>query len=268
MHTLKNWLRFITLVLSITSIFILSNCGSETDEGFYQDEDQLESVESTDDLSEFAPEVVAATEASATINIRSNLTNEMKYALSKSRMDGQSSASCSGWTVADWDYVNDTSSWLPQKTKNCLTKKYGSSTGSYGYWRNKCDNNYVYMGHGGYCKFFVDLMLMRAGDVDSSSNPRYSLPSWGSMKGKTIDNSLSPGDVIFKYVPGGTSHIAVVYSILSTDGSGRPTQVDVVDSNYINGNGQFILGKHKISSSGDFYNYLIWTNNSSHTCSN
>lgn len=190
---------------------------------------------------------------SATQDARAAMVREMRYALSQARNNGQSNKSCAGWTAGDWNYVDDPDP-ASRQARDAVYGRYGAyyaGSPGYGPARDRCVG--VSLGKGGQCKFFVDLMLRRGGGV-VNGRARYELPSYAAMQLEAITSDLQPGDVIVK--PSGP-HVAMVYAILARDGSGRPTMVDVVDSNWIS---YEAIGKHKIES-GDLASYRRLTNN-------
>jgi hypothetical protein len=162
------------------------------------------------------------------------ILREAEYALSR-RTNGTSAVILryggGSYYGSDWDYVNS-----DRGARNLMRNHYGGSTGSYGYWyesiaRRSC-------GHGGWCKFFADLVQWRA-----TGGALGFLPRNNQARG-SIDY-VEPSDIIQK--TNGTDHTAIVYRILERYPDGRVKKVDVIDCNFIGGNGEYIIARHPIS---------------------
>ncbi len=107
-------------------------------------------------------------------------------------------------------------------------------------WYN--DPTYGYVGHGGQCLFFVNLLLYRSEADRRWVSQGVNHASWGYIEARwaLIDN-IRPksGDVIFRPQPG--RHIAVV-----TNRNGDT--VDITESNYFSGNPYAQFGKGEMIS--------------------
>jgi len=118
--------------------------------------------------------------------------------------------------------------------------QYGQSRRSY-YWNRSWwlagDWNYDGLGYGkgGECKYFGSRIVTRA------TGGRYSLPG-GSNYAHGDIGWCRPGDIIQR--PGSNKHTAIVFTVLSRDGSGKATRIDVIDSNYIGGRGRQMIARH------------------------
>jgi len=137
----------------------------------------------------------------------------------------------------DWNYVQDPGG--SDALDQMLDHYNPGYVGSYGLWREDwltlaCVN----VGHGGYCKFFADLVQYRA-----TGGAKDFLPGNTSATGSVT--YVEPGDII--QIPQTVGHTAVVIGILARDGQNHVTSVDVIDANYIGGNGEFIIARHPIS---------------------
>lgn len=106
------------------------------------------------------------------------------------------------------------------------------------------------IGYGGQCKTFASTIVNRA------TGGRYTLPSGYSYAHGDI-GYCRPGDVIQKDVGvHGTQHTAIVVAILATDGNGKATLIDVIDSNYIASN---TIARHVLPYSNDLLTYYkVW----------
>jgi hypothetical protein len=156
------------------------------------------------------------------------IVSEAFYALSQSR-NGGSSRSYNGYTMSDWPYP------LQGDCCNALgivtNYMYGGNIGlrgPLGLWLNQYQQ-------GGQCKFFVNLVLYRSS---------YGYP--GGHLVLTPGYSWSPSYSVYDAQPGwiiqspSLPHTAIVVSRLSNG-------LDVVDANWIGGNGSYAIGRHPIT---------------------
>ncbi len=195
--------------------------------------------------------IAGSSARSATQSWRAALVREMNYALAPLRRDGTSTCALYSnggtWTVTDFDYINDQSSLFPKEAKRYLAGIYGGNAGTYGGPGPTCkggpSTRKTYLA--GYCKIAIDTLIVRTLGMHQDSRrvwvPNYRLPNYAQMNLEAISGDLAPGDVL---VDLNAPHIMMVYAILARDGSGKPTSIDVVDSNYV---ATYVLGRHKMS---------------------
>lgn len=149
---------------------------------------------------------------------------EMRYALSR-RVDGTSGLTYQGKYMGDWNYVTGgTDNWAFDKKR----AEYSGGTGTVGFGP---------YGRGGWCKFFVDLLLFRSsyglgngyhlylpgGYTYATVNPRYAAPGW-------VLQSTMP-------------HTALV-DAPHYNSAGQHDGWWVIDANWVGGNGQFYISRH------------------------
>ena len=175
---------------------------------------------------------------------------EAKHALSQ-RNNGTSSQilNYSGsYYGGDWDYVGS-----DPRAREIMSQHYGWNwglIGSPGGWpEHNLTGNWRTVGHGGYCKFFADLVQWRA-----TGGAKGFLPINNQAHGSV--NNVEPGDIIQRTDP---DHTALVIAILQRYSNGRVRKVDVIDSNYIGGDGEFIIARHPITLVNSQGNYLYHT---------
>ncbi len=166
---------------------------------------------------------------------------EAKHALS-TRNNGTSSVilypGYGAYYGGDWNYVQDPGG---ASALSAMLGHYNpGDIGSYGFWTEdwltlSCG---TYVGHGGYCKFFADLVQYRA-----TGGAKGFLPSNTSATGSV--DYVNAGDII--QIPQYVGHTAIVIQVLARDGQNKVTSVDVIDANYIGGNGHFVIARHPIS---------------------
>lgn len=179
---------------------------------------------------------------------------------------GFSSKLINGNTVSDWHYLyTDLNAYRNEKPAYCCDPKDGSSYASVipEFFSESTLDKYSYnlrgdyVGRGGQCKFFVDLLLFRS-EAATRISGTHTLPSYSTMSAKTrYIGHARPGDVIFRIT--GTKHVALVVHVLSGNSdAGTVTSVDVVDSNYIGGDGNEIIGRHIIQGA-ELSSYKIYT---------
>ena len=107
------------------------------------------------------------------------------------------------------------------------------------------------VGRGGQCKYFANLLLYRAGVANVDPMPTY----LGLQEQSRSSGYAKPGDVLFRQ----NYHTAIVTQILRGDpNEGTVTGVQVVDSNWVNGKGNEIIGMHNYYDS-ELSIYSIWT---------
>lgn len=107
------------------------------------------------------------------------------------------------------------------------------------------------VGRGGQCKYFANVLLYRAGVSNVDPMPTYSILNQQSRSSKYA----KPGDVLFKY----NYHVAIVTRVLQGDpNSGTVTGVQVVDSNWVTGDDNEVIGVHNYYGS-DLAQYKVWT---------
>jgi len=199
--------------------------------------------------------VVVSSEARLASTNRHAVVMEAYYALDPAHY-GFSSKLYNGWTVSDWKYLaTDTNAYDKEKSW------YGSNSSvpSYSLFYTNLEA-YSYRdgyGRGGQCKYFVDTLLFRS-EAATRINGTHVLPTYSAMSNSTRPIGYTrPGDVIFR--TNGTPHVASVVQVLSGNSDwGNVTSVDVVDSNYVGGNGQEIIARHIIQGS-ELSNYRIYT---------
>ena len=114
-------------------------------------------------------------------------------------------------------------------------------------------------GRGGQCKYFANLILYRSG-THSAMFPSYSSMEGNSFKLDSDSNleKVKEGDVIFQT----NVHTAIVVGIVRSNG--KVTSIDVIDSNFVGGNGNEIIGKHRYSKD-QLRSYRVWKGTSYYT---
>ena len=107
------------------------------------------------------------------------------------------------------------------------------------------------VGRGGQCKYFANLVLYRA--EIAGANP---MPTYAGLQGQSRSSAYAkPGDVLFRY----KFHTAIVVRVLKGDpSSGTVTGVQVVDSNWVDGEDNEIIGIHNYYGSR-LAAYKVWT---------
>lgn len=163
-----------------------------------------------------------------------NIVSEAFYALSQSRSGGSGRSYYWGGNnnaMGDWNYVNGGSD---NGALNNVGRYIGwSNAGTYwntwnGYWR------------GGYCKFFVDLVLYRS-SYGIGNRYHLILPGGGYDYSRYMTpysvSQARPGWVIQRI---SSPHSAIVVANL-------PNGLDVIDSNYIGGDGSFVISRHPLT---------------------
>lgn len=177
--------------------------------------------------------------------------------------DGRYTQTYQGSATSNWSYLlNDPNAY------NYIKVKYGSDASVWTGWPSYFSNMDVYsrtnlnrwgaaqadvLSHGGQCRGFANLLTYRSATFQQKF-PGYEGCSWGYRP----YSQIRVGDVIETTWANG--HTAVVVAIVSGVAGSSVTSVRVVDSNYVGGNGQEIIGMHTISVSssggvGDLRNY-------------
>lgn len=113
------------------------------------------------------------------------------------------------------------------------------------------DWNYMGLGRGkgGQCKGFAREIVKRA------TGNRYDLPTGYDYAHGNIA-WCRPGDVIQRSNSYGTPHTAIVFAVLERDGAGRATKIDVIDSNFIQGN---TIARHVLPMWGyQLHQFKVW----------
>jgi len=214
-------------------------------QGCSENENPVEPVEVTTDPAEtHEPPVVALAAKWDPSGWQNAIILEAKHALSR-RNNGTSGVilySGGAYYGGDWDYIRDPGG---ASALAAMRRHYSSAQiARYGLWREDwLTHACVNVGHGGYCKFFVDLVQWRA-----TGGAKGYLPPNGSATGSI--NYVQPSDIIQKNA--GTDHTAIVIAILARDSRGRVTAVDVIDANYIGTTrtkNRYIIARHPISGS-------------------
>ena len=196
---------------------------------------------------------------------------EAYYALDPGHY-GFSNKMINGSFVSDWHYLyTDLNAYRNEKPAYCCEKdgsSYASIISEF-FSENTLDKYSYnlkgdYVGRGGQCKFFVDLLLFRS-EAATRINGTHVLPTYGTMSTKIRHTGYAkPGDVIF--IPG--VHTALVVAILAgSSDNGSVTEVDVIDSNVVGGKGNEIIGRHRIRATSsqsaydpsDLADYKIFT---------
>ncbi len=176
------------------------------------------------------------------------------YKYSKKTIDDQISLSALSdyWRYACWREI----CYALSRTKY-LQGNFGQSTRHY-YWNRAWwivgDWNYDGLGYGrgGNCKYFANRILKRA------TGNRYSLPA-GYYYAHGDISYCKPGDIIQRPTCYGTPHTAIVFTVLSRNGAGHATKIDVIDANYIAGMGNGMIARHYFPyGSHKLYQYRVW----------
>ncbi len=232
----NTWLGPPTILFLILGLcFVLSGCGEEQG-GISVLEPRIETPDGIDNPTEMSWDPSGWQLA---------IILEAKHALSQ-RNNGTSSQILhygGDFYGGDWDYVGS-----DPYAREIMSVHYGwnwNYIGDPGAWpEHDLTNNWRVVGHGGYCKFFADLVQWRA-----TGGSKGFLPSNNQASG-SIDY-VEPADIIQRN--DGNPHTAIVIKILERRG-GKVKKVDVIDSNYIGGNGRFIISRHPIGGS-EFQKY-------------
>jgi len=183
-----------------------------------------------------------------------------------------------GSCVSSWNYLADdysayvqlkdckTSSVWQVKTDECkavsvvgtsVPYSYYADVWSYGFNRYNIVSKTWYTpsyGRGGQCKHFANLILYRSG-----ADTRVPLPSYSSMTNSSLRlnsatnlSKVKEGDIIFDP---NAPHTTIVVSIQRQNGA--VVGLTVIDSNWVGGNNNEIIGKHTMSTTA-LLSYRIW----------
>ena len=218
---------------------------------------------------------VSRTEAGFSSNKRRAVVLEAFYALRPSH-DGSCDRTIpsptgegSGRCISTWNYLAsdayaysvvkgwyqhdcDSSEWsMPGDGSNCRNSypfSFYNNVYGYGY----SNGPYGFVGRGGQCKFFANLVLYRSG-AHQGRIPTYDeLPS----QGESNLTLVRPGDVLFRP----HFHIAIVVEV-KRNSSGAVTGLDVIDSNWISDNGlqsREVIGRHLYPIQEVQDKYMLW----------
>ncbi|MEK7158325.1 MAG: hypothetical protein AAB733_02015 [Patescibacteria group bacterium] len=211
-------------------------------------------------------------------NDREAVKLECFYALNPSH-NGTSGKKINGWTVSDWNYLaSDLNAW--SAVRDCYGSAWcgldgnatysGCSHGGYSWHMIKGSKScyrypsaYGYQdgyGRGGQCRYFGNLILYRSGTGkrlptytavinDYNSSPRRYTKLGGEARvGDLLQTKWSNG------------HTAVVVQILEGREGVWSPKLDVVDANFVGGDGAEIIGRHILdvnaSGTSDLDNYI------------
>lgn len=90
---------------------------------------------------------------------------------------------------------------------------------------------------GGQCKYFANLLLYRAGVISLKTDP---FPTYAEMQQNSNPaSSAKPADVLFQ----NGVHTAIVTGVVR-DSTGAAISITVVDSNWVTGGGNEVIGTH------------------------
>ena len=159
------------------------------------------------------------------------IVSEECYALFPWR-NGSSPVSYNGLAMGGWDYVAS-DQWAFQQ----VSAYSGNTVGTVGTTTlaGTVPANAT-VGRGGWCKFFANLVLFRS-SYGIGGGKHLVLPYGYDYANESVYNA-KPGWVIQR---GGSSpHTAIVIANLGWG-------LDVVDANYVGGNGKFLISRHPFS---------------------
>ncbi len=134
--------------------------------------------------------------------------------------------------------------YMSDATDSYLKKLfYDGKIQEYGFYGGK--------GRGGQCKYFANLILYRAGVISSKTDP---FPTYAEMQQNSNPaSSAKPGDVLFQ----NGYHTAIVTSV-GRDSIGAATSITVIDSNWVTGGGNEVIGMHTYNKD-QIANYRVYT---------
>lgn len=159
-----------------------------------------------------------------------NIISESFYTLNKYRT-GSSNVVYQGQALSDWPYVISDPGAL-----SVMTSYIGGT-----YWRGGIDGTWNGGSRGGYCKFFVDLVLYRSSYGIGGGNhlvlPAGTYNYAGYMTAYAVRDA-SRGMVVQR--GGSWPHSAIVVANLGWG-------LDLIDSNYIGSDGNFVIARHAMS---------------------
>ncbi|MEK7637605.1 MAG: hypothetical protein AAB402_04455 [Patescibacteria group bacterium] len=158
-----------------------------------------------------------------------NIISEVYYSLNKYRT-GTSGVVYQGLALSDWGYARDDTGAL-----NAMTIYIGSGN------RGGIDGTWNRGSRGGYCKFFVDLVLYRS-SYGIGGGYHLVLPAgtfnYGSYMPAYGVQQATRGMVIQR---GGTyPHTAIVVANLGWG-------LDLIDSNFTGGDGNYVISRHALA---------------------
>lgn len=169
-----------------------------------------------------------------------NILSEAYYSLNRYRT-GSSNCIYQGMAMSDWDYVPNDPGALTVVTNYIGSANRGGITGT---WNGCCHR-------GGYCKFFVDLVLYWS-SYGIGNGWHLVLPGgtyyYGGYMPAYDVRQAQPGWVIQR--AGSNPHTAIVARNLGWG-------LDLIDSNYTGGNGNFVISRHALSWA-DLYGYTAY----------
>ena len=157
------------------------------------------------------------------------ILSEAFYALSQAR-NGTSTISINGLALGNWNYVTS-DQWAYNQV--AAVNGYVGSVGT-----TQLAGSvpaYAWIGQGGWCKYFASLVLFRS-SYGIGGGYHLVLPSGYNYATQPV-TSARPGWVIQNST---SIHTAVVVANL---GGG----LDVIDANYIGGNGKYCIARHPFS---------------------
>lgn len=159
-----------------------------------------------------------------------NIISEAFYTLNRYRT-GTSGVIYQGQALSDWPYVASDPGAL-----SSMTSYIGGT-----YWRGGIDGTWNGGSRGGYCKFFVDLVLYRS-SYGIGNGYHLVLPAgtynYGGYMPAYDVHQASRGMVVQR--GGSNPHSAIVVANLGWG-------LDLIDSNYIGGDGNFVIARHALS---------------------
>lgn len=166
------------------------------------------------------------------------IVSEAFYALSRNRTGGSNVTHC-GNAMSDWPYVESDRVADERISEYIDGDDCGNRGGAGGSTSLKdCDDSYDTCFKGGYCRYFVDLVLYRSSYgwgggqhlvVDRSGTSYATESTRSAQKGWVIQANG-------RYGP----HTAIVVYVY-------PGGLDVVDSNWTGGDGNFLISRHFMS---------------------
>lgn len=224
--------KFLVLVMALLAIAVipaafLGGCAEEQSSNPVEPTSALTDITiAPDDVNPDRPGAEPAAAAVYSGNWAPYILSEVRYALSQNR-SGTSSKTYYGKYMGDWNYVTGgTDNWAYQK----VATDYSGATGPVGM------STYAL---GGWCKFFVSLVIFRS-SYGLGSNYHLYLPS-GYTYATTDVGSAGPGWVVQSTMP----HTAIIESP-HYNASGVRDGWWLIDANWVGSeNGfRYYIGKH------------------------
>ncbi len=185
---------------------------------------------------------------------------ECFYALSRS-VSGTSSRQINGDAVSDWNYLcNDLNAYTVMRdhysgNSSVQDDFFTSPRGSNGLWPAPTDYGLQDgIGRAGQCPYFANLILYRSATYwDNNRFLRsysFYINDWGNGYGPRQHTKPAReariSDVIQSKKVNG--HRAIVVKIMIGQEGSTVTSVDVIDSNFVGGRDQEMIGRHVIAS--------------------